>query len=126
MSDLTRIGLIELAFGALLGWSVVPMLMGWKVYRRIGVKSPRRLLQAHIDFLMMGLILSVVGIVLPDLSWWIAGPLVAGTIMNAGGFLPLAFDERIIQKRLARVTIMISFVMTSGSLVAVAVVGLNR
>ncbi len=82
-----NIGLFELAFGAVLGWLITLRLESPDTLRRAGVKQPRRLLQMHIDFVMMGIILIAVGLAVPDLPTWIAVPLVFGTIMNPLGFL---------------------------------------
>ena len=79
MSSLVNIGLFELAFGALLGWLITLRLESPETLRRFGVRQPRRLLQMHIDYVMMGLILIAVGLAVPDLPTWIAVPLVFGT-----------------------------------------------
>ncbi len=124
MSPLVNIGLFELAFGALLGWLITLRLESPETLRRFGVRQPRRLLQMHIDFVMMGLILVAVGLAVPDLPTWIAVPLVFGTIVNPLGFLPLAFDEEQRRRAYYRVIITLSFIGTSGGLTAAAVVAL--
>ncbi|MBJ7330893.1 MAG: hypothetical protein JHC95_13410 [Solirubrobacteraceae bacterium] len=120
MSELVNIGLFELAFGAILGWLITLRLESPDTLRRIGVRNPRRLLQMHIDFVMMGIILIAVGLAVPDLATWIAVPLVFGTIVNPLGFLPLAFDEEQRRKAYYRVIITVSFIGTSGGLTAAA------
>lgn len=119
-----NIGLFELAVGALLGWVITLRLEQPEMLRRVGVKQPRRLLQMHIDYVMMGLILIAVGLAVPDLPTWIAVPLVFGTIMNPLGFLPLAFDEGQRTKAYYRGVITLSFIGTSGGLTAAAVFAL--
>lgn len=124
MSALVNIGLFELALGALLGWLITLRLESPETLRRLGIRQPRRLLQLHLDYVMMGLILIAVGLAVPDLPTWIAAPLVFGTIVNPLGFLPLAFDEQQRQRAYYRVTITLSFIGTSGGLLAAAVFAL--
>ena len=50
MDVLTRIGLVELAFGALLGWAVTATMITPQLVERVGVRKPRRILQAHLDY----------------------------------------------------------------------------
>jgi hypothetical protein len=124
VSVLVNIGLFELALGALLGWVITLRLESPETLRRFGVRQPRRLLQMHIDYVLMGLILIAVGLAVPDLPTWIAAPLVFGTIMNPLGFLPLAFSEEQRTRAYYRVTITLSFIGTSGGLTATAVYAL--
>ena len=126
MDLLVRVGLLELALGALLGWGVVLRTERPDWLRRAGARGPRRILQAHLDYVMMGLILVAVGLALPRLTPWVAIPLVAGTWLNPTLFVPMAFADDMDRRLAFRVVTVLSFVATSGSLVAVAVVGLVR
>lgn len=123
MSTITRVGLIELAFGAMLGWTLVLQLAGPDLARRLGIIAPRRLLQAHIDFIMMGLILVAIGLAAPDLPTWLAAIVVFGTWLNPALFLPLAWREDLTRTIGYRVISVASFLATSGGLIAVAVLG---
>lgn len=124
MSTLARIGLVELAVGAVLGWVVALNLTddaaAWM--RRLRISSPRRLLQCHIDYLMMGLILIAVAAVAPHLAGQWQGLLVAGSIANPAGFLVLAFGEKHSKNPVYRAFVFASFSAMSGSLVAIAAV----
>jgi hypothetical protein len=124
MSTLVNIGLFELAFGALLGWVVTLNLESPELLKRFGVRHARRLLQVHLDYIFMGLILIAVGLAVPDLPTWITVPLVFGTIMNPLGFVPLAFDEQQRKRAYYRVLITLSFIGTSGGLTAAAIYAL--
>ena len=90
MSTLAKVGLCELAVAGLMGWAIVVRLERPDLLTRAGVKSPRRLLQAHLDYVMMGLILVAVGLALPGIPDWIAAALIFGTLVNPSLFLPLA------------------------------------
>lgn len=125
MSTLAKIGFVELAVGALSGWIVVitrerPQWLG-----RIGVRMPRRLLQAHIDLIMMGLILVAVGLTLPDLPAVLQAILVFGTWVNPLAFVPLAFRPEADKGLAYRTIVAVSFLCVSGGLVAVAVEALR-
>lgn len=125
MNVLVRSGLVELALGALFGWLIVIRLERPALLTRAGVKSPRRLMQAHLDYVMMGLIAIAVGLALPDLADWITVLLLAGTWVNPTLFLPLAFADDVDRNPVYRTVTVASFVAMSTALVAVAVTGLT-
>jgi hypothetical protein len=126
VSTLTRIGFCELALGAVLGWGVVARLERPELLTRIGIVAPRRVLQAHLDYIMMGLILIAVGLALGHLTAWIAVPLVFGTLMNPTLFLLEAWGDAVERNAVFRAVGAVSLLATSGSLVAVAVEALGR
>lgn len=121
MSTLAKIGFVELAVGALSGWVIVITREKPQWLERIGVRVPRRLLQAHIDLILMGLILIAVGLALPDLPDALQAILVFGTWVNPLGFVPLAFNPDADKSIAYRVVATVSFLCVSGGLVAVAV-----
>jgi len=82
-----------LALGAVLGWPIALRHISPNALGRLGITSPKRVLQAHIDFIMMGIILIAVGAAVPALPTWIAVSLAFGAIVNPLLFLPLAFRE---------------------------------
>ena len=124
MRLLVQAGLVELAVGALFGWLVVLRLEAAPLLARVGVKTPRRILQAHIVYLMMGLILIAVGLALPDLAAWNKAALLFGTVVNPTLFVPLAFREEWSKHTAYRAVSVASFAATSGGLVAAAIAGL--
>ncbi|CDQ44040.1 MAG: hypothetical protein PGN30_07240 [Mycolicibacterium neoaurum] len=121
MSVLVQIGLFELAFGALLGWAVAGNLLAPEAIKRLGIVSPRRIMQAHLDYIMMGVILIAVGLALPGLTAWIATLVVLGTLLNPTLFLPMAFSEKASSTTAFKVISLLSFVATSIGLVGAAV-----
>ena len=126
MDVLTRIGLVELAFGAMLGWAVAATMITPQLVERAGVRKPRRILQAHLDYVIMGIILIAVGLAVPGLPAWLAAVIVVGTWMNPTLFVPLAFSPRAATHTWFQVVSVLSFAATSGGLVGAAVVGLAR
>ena len=121
MDLLVQIGLIELAVGALLGWAVVLRKENPEFYRRIGLKQPRAILQIHIDYILMGLILIAVGTVLDDPPVTLAVLLIFGTIINPLLFLPGAFNPANEKKLAFRVLAGASFISISVALVWAAI-----
>ena len=123
MNLLIQVGLIELAIGALLGWAVVirSERPGW--IQRIGVVQPHRILQMHLDFIIMGLIAIAVGLVLPDIPKAAAWLLVFGTFVNPLLFGPLAFSKEVEQRLWFRAASVVSFLAISVALVWAAVLG---
>ena len=126
MDVLTRIGLVELAFGAVLGWAVAATMITPQLVERAGVRTPRRILQAHLDYVIMGIILIAVGLAVPGLPTWLAVAIVVGTWLNPTLFLPLAFAPRAVSRLWFQAASVVSFTLTSGGLVGAAVVGLGR
>ncbi|MGX6449181.1 hypothetical protein ACVU7I_14110 [Patulibacter sp. S7RM1-6] len=124
MDVLVRAGLCLLAVGALLGWVVMLRVAFPDLLRRLGVRSPRRLLQLHIDDVLMGLILVAVGLALPDLPDWNRAALLVGAIVNPLLFLPLAFREEWSRAPTYRVVTVASFLAMSAGTVGAAVHGL--
>lgn len=121
MPTLARIGLFELAFGALSGWVMVLVVeqAGW--LRRHGVQAPARIRQAHLDYILMGILLIAVGLALPDIPTPIAIPVVFGTIVNPTLFVPLAFAPGVQRHIAYRIVTAVSFVALSGGLTAAAI-----
>ena len=91
MPLLSALGLVSLALAALSGWLVLAVTEkpGW--FHAHGVPAPARFRQAHLDWVMMGLILIAVQTVAPDMPDWIRGCIAFGTIVNPLLFLPLAW-----------------------------------
>jgi hypothetical protein len=126
VSWVTQVGAVELAFGALSGWVIALSVEKPEVLRRRGVKSLPRLRQAHIDFIVMGIILIALGTAAPGLPrlWQVL--LVAGALVNPVLFLPLAFDPDAAKRPWYRVVTGLSFTAMSTGTVAAAIWLLGR
>lgn len=120
VSWITQAGAVELALGALSGW-IVWLSTDTQILRKLGVKQPRRILQAHIDLIMMGIILIAVGVAAPDFPAPWSVILVLGAFTNALSFVPLAFYERKPKDALAIGWQIITFSLMSIGTVAFAV-----
>jgi hypothetical protein len=120
VSWITQAGAVELAFGAVSGW-VVWMALDTTWLKKFGVRSPRRLLQAHIDLIMMGTILIAVGVAAPDFPAPWSYLLVVGAWTNALLFVPAAWHDKKPTDFKANAAQAVSFTCVSAGTVALAV-----
>ena len=123
MDLLVQVGLIELAIAALLGWAMVIRSERPDWLKRIGVIQPHRVLQVHLDYVMMGLISIAVGLALPDIPDAAAYLLVFGTVINPFLSVPLAFSKGVDRKLWYRSLSVVSFLAMSVALVWAAIAG---
>jgi hypothetical protein len=123
VSVLVRVGLWLLAVGAVSGWLVMLRVAFPAILTRLGVRSPRRVLQAHIDFVVMGVILIAVGLALPDLAGWNRALLIFGAVVNPALFVPLAFREGFADAVPYRIVTVVSFSAMSVGTVGAAIAG---
>jgi hydroxylaminobenzene mutase len=119
-SWITKAGSVELAVGALLGW-VVWMALDTRWLKKIGVRSPRRILQAHLDLIIMGILLIAVGTAGPDFPSPWSVILVIGAWTNALLFLPAAWYDTKPKDLKANLAQTVSFTLVSVGTVAFAV-----
>lgn len=119
--NLVFAGTVVLAVGAVMGWPVA-LLSQARVTSLRWLREPRRLLQLHIDFILMGLLLIVLGTALPHLPLWTALLVLAGAIANPLLFVPLAVHGTQVRQRLVyQLFAVASFTMMSTGLIATAV-----
>ena len=120
MSWVAQAGVVYLAFAALSGWLMVVVVEKPEWLSRAGVRAPGRFRQAHIDWILMALILIAVGLAVPELAtvWQVL--LVSGTIVNPTLFVPMAFRPEIRDNLLFRSVTLASFTAMSLATVAAA------
>lgn len=120
-SALVTVGLTSLALGATAGWPVSLLTQTPGAARRLRIVEPRRLLQVHIDWIVMGVVLIAVGLAVPTVGGWAQVALLIGAVGNPLLFLPMAFAGSRLQQRWPfRAAAAGSFAALSGSLVAIA------
>jgi len=120
---LVQVGLVELAIAALLGWAMVIRAEKPEWLKKIGLIQPHRILQIHLDYVMMGLISIAVGLAVPDIPDLAAALLIFGTVMNPFLFVPLAFSADVDKRLWYRALSVTSFLAMSVSLVWAAIIG---
>ena len=123
MAFLVKFGLILLAVGAWTGWIVAAQLAMPQLFERLRIREPRRLLQLHLDYVIMGVLVIAVGAVLPDLPVWVQVLIVIGTVLIPLLFLPLAFGPRASEALWFRLISVASFACVTAGLTAAAVIG---
>jgi hypothetical protein len=124
MPILTSLGLVSLALGGMSGWLVLAATQQGDWFRARGVPAPRRFLQVHLDWVMMGLILIAVDVAVPSRPSWITAALAVGLVVNPLLFLPLAWGQGVTRNAAYRAITLVSFVAASGGLTALAIDGL--
>jgi hypothetical protein len=116
-----------LTVGALSGWVMVGTLERPEALRRLGLRHLGRIRQAHLDLLMMGTILTAVGVAMDPLPTWIGALLVLGAYAAPLMFLPLAVNADLQQdSRLYRTANTLILVAFSGAWVGLAITAIPR
>ena len=121
MPLLIQLGLISLALAGLSGWLVLASTRKGEWFRAHGVPVPRRFLQTHLDWVMMGLILIAVQLAAPSSPDWIKGMIAFGAIVNPLLFLPLAFKPEAENSPAYVAVAVVSFAALSIGLPALAI-----
>lgn len=123
MTALIVAGCWSLALGAVSGWPLAALSQAAPRHpvRRVR-REPKRLLQLHLDWIVMGTLLVAVGVAVPDLPRWAAWLLTAGAVANPLLFVPLALrGSQVRQRRYYRAAAVVSFAAMSVGILAAAV-----
>ena len=121
VSWVVQAGGVELALGALSGWVIALSVDRPDVLKRAGVRNPGRLRQAHLDLIIMGVILLAAGLAAPGLPPLWQALLVAGAWVNPLLFGPLAWRPEASSALPYRAVTLLSFTAMSAGTVALAV-----
>jgi hypothetical protein len=125
-SALVVSGLTELAAGALTGWIYTAAVKRPDLLRSVGITSPSRIRQWHLDLGMLGAYSVVCGLAVPDAPRTVTVALGIGAWSNAMSFLPLAFREDLIDRPVYLVPVVGSFVATSVGFAGMAATAWRR
>ena len=119
MTLLTRLGVLEIAFSAIL----VPLFLfeGVQGLFPRALKDRRQLLSAHLDYFFMGILLILSGTVLQPIPNWIAWPLVFGSLCNPTTFLIGAFSDTWPKKLAYRLFVILTCSVTAWAWAAMGV-----
>ncbi|MHA7224256.1 hypothetical protein ACX80S_18410 [Arthrobacter sp. RHLT1-20] len=119
-------GVMELAAGALSGWVHALATYNAARAKQIGIVSPPRIRQWHLDLIALGTGTIALGLAVPHAPRAVQGALIAGAWTNAMLFLPLAFRPSLIKNTPFRAVSLASFVSTSVGFTGMAIAGLSR
>ena len=119
-------GLVELALGALAGWPYALAVDDPEAARRLGVRSPARLRQWHLDLIALGGLSVLIGSSVPRLPPWVAIPLGVGAWTNANAFGVLVVRPDLKEHAAYRAGAVTSFATVSFGCVGLAAVGVRR
>ncbi|WP_280184424.1 MULTISPECIES: hypothetical protein [Nocardia] len=119
-------GLAELAFGALTGWPYALAVADPNKARKLGIRSPARLRQWHLDLIALGALTVLTGTAVPHLPRHVAWPLTIGAWTNAHAFGILAFKPDTENRPAYRAAVGASFATVSFGYVALAVLAARR
>jgi hydroxylaminobenzene mutase len=118
---LTSLGLVSLALAGLSGWLVLAITEKPEWFLSRGISAPRRFLQLHLDWVMMGLILIAVDQAVPVRPAWITAALAFGTMVNPLLFVPVAWGPAAKENRVYQGVVVVSFLSVSIGLPALAI-----
>jgi hydroxylaminobenzene mutase len=114
------VGLLSLALGALSGFALLVAVDHPERLRRLGVVDPVRVRQVHLDWIIMGTVMSVTALAVPGMWTLTAGLVLLGGVVNPATFIPMAFSRTVAATRTFQIVSFISFTaLTSGLILAV-------
>ncbi len=113
--------LLSIALGALSGFAVLAAVDYPAMLRAVGVINPMRLRQAHMDWIIMGTVMAVTALAVPELPDWAAALVIFGGVVNPLTFVPMAFSKKVDSTKAFRLVSFISFVSLTSGLITAAV-----
>lgn len=125
-SGLVTSGVVELAAGALSGWVFAAVRYDDDGARKLGIKSPARIRQWHLDLIALGTGTVAVGLAVPNAPKVIQRALATGAWTNAMMFLPLAYRPGLLGNPVYRALGLSSFVSTSVGFTGMAISAARR
>ncbi|KRE27765.1 hypothetical protein ASG82_15485 [Mycobacterium sp. Soil538] len=119
-------GVVELAAGALSGWVFAAVRYNDSGARRLGITSPARIRQWHLDLIALGTGTVAMGLAVPGAPVVVQRALATGAWTNAMMFLPLAYRPQLLKNPAYRALGLASFVSTSVGFAGMAVSAVRR
>lgn len=118
---LTLAALASLALGALSGFVLLVAVDSPQRLKAARIVDPVRVRQVHLDWIMMGLVMGLVSVLVPNMSWWVATLILVGGIVNPATFIPMAFSRRVAGMPWFKAVSFVSFLSLTSGLVLSAV-----
>ena len=119
-------GLSELALGALTGWPYALAISDPERAKRLGIRSPARMRQWHLDLIALGALTVMASRAVPDLPRSVGLPLAVGAWTNANSFGVLVTKPDAIDHPAYKAAVVGSFITTSWGFCGLAAVAWRR
>jgi hypothetical protein len=119
-------GVAQVALGALTGVPYAIAVSRPELLRAVGIRAPRRIRQLHLDLIMMGGLVALVGTAVPEPPRWISIALATGGWANALAFAPLAIEPAVVKHPIYRTAVAASFLTTTTGWLALTAVAARR
>lgn len=123
---LLRSGLLEVALGAVTGWPFALAIDDPERAKRLGIRSPARLRQWHLDLIMLGGLTALAASSVPSIPKGVAAPLLAGSWTNANLFGVLVVRPDWRQRTAFKAASVASFAATTAGFVGLAATAVRR
>lgn len=116
-SILIAAGMVSLALGAVSGFALLMAIDAPAKLRAIGIVNLSRIRQVHLDWIIMGVVMAVTGLAVPELGPVTTLMVLAGGIVNPATFIPMAFSKTVANTKWFQVISYVSFSSLSLGLV---------
>lgn len=117
--DLVAAGTRQIALGAISGWALSGLYADPKLRAKAGVNDIVRLRQAHVDFIIMGGLLTAAGVVDGTPTWAKRAAAIGGWT-NPLLFVPMAFRDDVMKSKGYLAASVASFVVTTAGWLGIA------
>lgn len=115
-----------IASAAALGWVVRSAYERRRFAERLGIRHPRRVLQCHLELLMMGGLFVAAGLAVEPIPVWVLVLLVFGGWVAPVLFLPVARDADIGKGAGYRILDTSALLALTGGWISMAVIGVSQ
>lgn len=112
-SPLVVNGLVELAFGVLTGWVYGACKAAPATMQSLGIRSPDRIRQWHLELMMQGAFTVACGLAVPSRPRVVAVALAVGAWSSPSAFLPVAFKPELEARPAFRMVAVLTNVATT-------------
>ncbi|WP_336631628.1 MULTISPECIES: hypothetical protein [unclassified Microbacterium] len=120
-SVLLLVGLISLAVGALSGFLLLIAVDHPDRLRSLGIVDPVRVRQVHLDWIIMGTVMAVTALGVPQMTTLTAALVLIGGVVNPATFIPMAFSRTVATTKTFQIVSFASFTALSLGLVLAVV-----
>lgn len=103
------VGIVSMVIGAWSGFLLLIAVDRPQLLRSVGVVDPSRIRQLHLDWIIMGVLMTVIAAVVPGQSTLGATLVMAGGIVNPLTFIPMAFSKTVVERKWFQAVSMLSF-----------------